>query len=911
MSNKGGRHYLVPEVIQTSNMDCGPAALKCLLEGFSIQASYGRLRDACQTDVDGTSIDTLEEVAIELGLNAEQLIIPPDHLLLDEPKSLPAIVVIEQENGITHFVVCWRKHRNWLQIMDPAVGRRWVRSQDFLSKVYRHTMTMPKGDWRDWAGTENFTQPLLVRLQSLGIELTAALDILQDFSSDAEWGGLAFLDAATRMMDSLVSSQGVQAGAPALAILLSMADQFKQSPKLARDMIPDHFWSVSTPSLSTYVGESENPVDLLNITGAVIVHVKSATPVEERTEPQSDILQLALKEAPLKPFKLLMNMAKECGKYVPVVLVMAMAVAALGVLIEGLLFFSLIDVHRNLNQGTQKLVFLLLVLTLTALLLAFQFPTARLLARLGRQLEIRIRLLLLKKLPRIGDQYFSSRLQSDMAERSHMLYFIRDLPVVIEKFIVGTMGLLATTCGLIFLLPALAPWLLVLVSLIVLLPLLIQQVVSELDLHVRSHVGALSHFYLDSLMGIAPIRAHSAEGSIRNGHESRLTRWAETKDRFLRLQVLVQAVQLSAGAALIWILINISVTSIGQDPSILLIVYWLLSLPVYGSMLSQALLQYPAFRNITLRIMDPIQAPESHIKPVIDDDKKYDSATNSTASTDGKTDPIAIEFRNVSAKAGGHYVLENVNLNIQPGEHVAIVGESGAGKSSLVGMLFGWLEAEKGKILIDGLDLDNSVQSRLWRKIAWVDPSIQIWNESLGSNLRYGTDNKIPMSRLISQADLLTVLSSLKDGVATRLGESGSMISGGEGQRVRIGRALARPNAGCVILDEPFRGLDRTHRRRFQGKLREVWQQATLLYITHDIGDTSNFSRIIVMSQGQCIEDGSPEQLLADSQSSYYKLYHDDRKLQTECWSSAQWSNWRMNNGVFTDLTENKPGRGS
>src|SRR6185436_10863471 len=79
------RHRLfAPEVVQASGMDCGPAALKSLLEGFGIHASYGRLREACQTDVDGSSIDTMEEVARKLGLDAEQVMIPLDHLLLPE-----------------------------------------------------------------------------------------------------------------------------------------------------------------------------------------------------------------------------------------------------------------------------------------------------------------------------------------------------------------------------------------------------------------------------------------------------------------------------------------------------------------------------------------------------------------------------------------------------------------------------------------------------------------------------------------------------------------------------------------------------------------------------------------------------------------------------------------------------------
>src|SRR5271156_2835524 len=102
------RHLIVPEVVQTSAMDCGPASLKSLLEGFGVPVSYGRLREACQTDVDGTSIDTLEDIAQQLGLDAEQKMVPVDHVLIDAAQSLPAIVVVSLPNGFTHFVVVWR-----------------------------------------------------------------------------------------------------------------------------------------------------------------------------------------------------------------------------------------------------------------------------------------------------------------------------------------------------------------------------------------------------------------------------------------------------------------------------------------------------------------------------------------------------------------------------------------------------------------------------------------------------------------------------------------------------------------------------------------------------------------------------------------------------------------------------------
>src|SRR5215471_9711721 len=120
------RRFLAPEVIQTSAMDCGPAALKCLLEGFSIPVSYGRLREACQTSVDGTSIDTIQDVAQQLGFSATQIMIPPDHLLSLTADVLPALVTTRLPNGAAHFAVAWSRHRSLVQLMDPASGRRWV-----------------------------------------------------------------------------------------------------------------------------------------------------------------------------------------------------------------------------------------------------------------------------------------------------------------------------------------------------------------------------------------------------------------------------------------------------------------------------------------------------------------------------------------------------------------------------------------------------------------------------------------------------------------------------------------------------------------------------------------------------------------------------------------------------------------
>jgi hypothetical protein len=169
MTQYQAKRFFIPEVVQTSQMDCGPASLKAVLEGFGISASYGRLREACQTSVDGTSIDTLEELLMQLGLGAEQIMLPADYVLLPEAEALPAIIVVRLPNGLTHFVVVWSCHANWVQVMDPGAGRQWKTRRRFLNELFIHHFPVPAVAWRDWAGSSGFLSPLHRRLRDLRV----------------------------------------------------------------------------------------------------------------------------------------------------------------------------------------------------------------------------------------------------------------------------------------------------------------------------------------------------------------------------------------------------------------------------------------------------------------------------------------------------------------------------------------------------------------------------------------------------------------------------------------------------------------------------------------------------------------------------------------------------------------------
>ena len=148
----------------------------------------------------------------------------------------------------------------------------------------------------------------------------------------------------------------------------------------------------------------------------------------------------------------------------------------------------------------------------------------------------------------------------------------------------------------------------------------------------------------------------------------------------------------------------------------------------------------------------------------------------------------------VTVRAGGHAILEDLQLAIAAGSHVAIVGSSGAGKSTLLGLLLGWHRPAAGHLLVDGSPLDGARLDRLRDETAWVDPAVQLWNTSLLDNLLYGTDpDAVPaLTDVLEDAALTDVLQRLPEGLQATLGEGGGLLSGGQGQRVRLGRALVR-----------------------------------------------------------------------------------------------------------------------
>lgn len=843
-------------------MDCGPAALKCVLDGFGIATSYERLREACQTGIDGSSIDTVEAVANQLGLQAEQVMLPADHVLLEAAK-LPAIVVVRLPGGFTHFVVLWRKHASTVQIMDPVTGRRWVRQRHFLEELYTHTIKVPAEDWREFAGSGDFQLGLEKRLKDIGVGAHENSRLRAMACQEVEWHAIAALDAAIRLVTSLVQSKATGAGSAAARLI----ERFCQSPQL----IPSSFWSVRES------GEGE-----LSMAGAVLVRILGRNTAPQTAHLTRELLA-AVTELPIRPSRALWDLVGVWGRWIAVFTALSLVTISLGLLGEALLFRTLFDVASELRLTGQRMSAMGAIVAFSALLLALEFCAFNSTMRIGRILETRLRVAFLDKLPKLGDRYFQSRLISDMAERSHLTHRLRNLPELIRQLTHSCCELLATAGAMIWLEPLSAPFVLATVAAGLIPACATQSILRERDLRVRNHAAGLTRFYLDAALGLQAIRAHAAEANVRRQHEKLVGQWAHSVLRLQQLAVSVEGLQLAflfGFVAAFFLLHPVTGTNIGR---VLLVAYWALNLPVIGQDIGTIARQFPYYRNLTLRLLDPLRAPE-------------EEASESPARDESRgSGPVEIEFRSVSAIASGHSILGNLSFSIGAGQHVAIVGSSSAGKSSLAAILLGWLRTSSGEVLIDNQPLNVEA---LRRSTAWVDPAVQIWNDSLYTNLSYGSDGDA--SRIgfaIDGAGLRSVLETLPEGLQTKLGESGGLLSGGEGQRVRIGRAMLKEAPRLVILDEPFRGLDRDKRREFLGRTRALWKGATLLCITHDLAETLAFDRVLVVEAGQVVENGTPSELSADPQSRYSRLIEAERVTNAETWGGDFWRRIRIHSG--------------
>ena len=236
-----------------------------------------------------------------------------------------------------------------------------------------------------------------------------------------------------------------------------------------------------------------------------------------------------------------------------------------------------------------------------------------------------------------------------------------------------------------------------------------------------------------------------------------------------------------------------------------------------------------------------------------------------------------IEFQDVcfSYPSRAKMVLDKINLTVNKSEVIAIVGMSGAGKTTLVDLLFRFFDVTSGKILIDGEDIQNFKLSSLRSHLALVTQETFLFNDTILNNIAFGKKGESTREEILDAAKAAHVdyfVEHIEEGYETLIGERGVKLSGGQKQRIAIARAILR-NAPILILDEATSALDSESEKLVQDALHNLMEHRTSFVIAHRLSTIKHANRILVMDDGKIVESGTHQSLLASS-GLYQKYYN-------------------------------------
>jgi len=269
--------------------------------------------------------------------------------------------------------------------------------------------------------------------------------------------------------------------------------------------------------------------------------------------------------------------------------------------------------------------------------------------------------------------------------------------------------------------------------------------------------------------------------------------------------------------------------------------------------------------SIYSKIQDAIAASE-RVFEILD---TKNSIVDGSKTLDEKIKNIA--FHDVVLRYEDAYALDKINLTIQEGQNIALVGDSGGGKSTFINMLLRFYDPDSGYITVNGVDIREFTQESLKHHISLVSQRIYIFQDTLAANVAYGQEIDLPrVHEALELADAKEFVESLENGVETLMSESGSNLSGGQRQRVAIARAIYK-HSSLILFDEATSALDNESEKRIQQALHKYTKDKITITIAHRLSTIEDADTILVMQKGKIVASGTHRELL-ESSSVYKRL---------------------------------------